>query len=59
MRHDFCSKLVQADTNLYLVSKMASHSSIKQTEKYSHLAPKQKRNALLVFNDTLPPQAQS
>lgn len=53
MRHDFCSKLVQADTNLYLVSKMASHSSIKQTEKYSHLAPKQKRNALLVFNDTL------
>lgn len=51
LRHDFCSKLVQGNVDLYVVSKMASHSSIKQTEKYANLAPKQKRNALLVFDN--------
>ena len=70
MRHDFCSKLVQKGTDFYVVSKLMSHSSVKQTEKYANLAPKQKRNALLIFDKcgydtgennsvTTPSQAQS
>ena len=39
LRHDFCSQLVMAGIPLYTVSKMAGHSSIKITERYSHLAP--------------------
>lgn len=39
LRHDFCSQLVMAGVPLYTVSKMAGHSSIKVTERYSHLSP--------------------
>lgn len=53
LRHEFCSKLVQGGQDLYLVCKMAGHANIKQTQRYASLAPKQKRNALLVFDNAL------
>lgn len=37
MRHHFASKLVQADVSLYHVQKLLGHSSLKMTERYSHV----------------------
>ncbi len=37
LRHSFASNLVQRGVNLYLISKLLGHSSIKVTEVYSHL----------------------
>ncbi|MBR2082986.1 MAG: tyrosine-type recombinase/integrase [Elusimicrobiaceae bacterium] len=39
MRHTFASHLVQAGVDLYRVSKLLGHRSIKMTEIYAHLAP--------------------
>lgn len=39
LRHTFASHLVQNGVDLYRVSKLMGHSSIKMTEKYAHLAP--------------------
>ena len=40
LRHTFASHLVQAGVDLYHVSKLMGHSSIKVTEIYAHLAPR-------------------
>ena len=37
MRHHFASRLVQADVSLYHVQKLLGHSSLKMTERYSHV----------------------
>ena len=39
LRHTFASHLVQHGVDLYRVSKLMGHSSIKMTERYAHLAP--------------------
>lgn len=51
LRHTFASHLVQAGVDLYRVSKLLGHSSIKMTEIYAHLAPSDLRASV----DKLPP----
>lgn len=38
LRHTFASDLVKAGVSLYTVKTLLGHSSIKQTERYAHLA---------------------
>lgn len=46
LRHTCASYLVQAGIDLYTVKEILGHSSIKMTERYSHLAPKATTDAL-------------
>lgn len=38
LRHTYASRLVKSGVDLYRVQKLMGHSSIRQTERYSHLA---------------------
>ena len=46
LRHDFCSKLVQAGQPLHVVAELAGHSKITTTQRYAHLSPEVKRQAI-------------
>lgn len=41
LRHTFCTALVQSGESLYVVQKLAGHSSVTVTEQYAHHAPMQ------------------
>lgn len=47
LRHTFASWLVQRGTPLYEVAKLMGHSTIRMTERYSHLAPDTVRRAAM------------
>lgn len=46
LRHTFASWLVQRGVHLLTVSKLLGHTSTEMTMRYSHLAPKQGRDAV-------------
>lgn len=46
LRHTFCSHLVAAGVPLRVVQMLAGHSSITVTERYSHLTPASKLDAV-------------
>jgi len=47
MRHTYASHLVNANVDLYTVSKLLGHASIKTTEIYAHLQQSSLHNAVL------------
>jgi len=46
LRHDFCSRLVQAGQPLHVVAELAGHTNITTTQRYAHLSPEVKRKAI-------------
>ena len=50
LRHDFCSRLVQSGQPLHVVSELAGHQDIKTTQRYAHLSPEVKRQAISALN---------
>ena len=52
LRHDYASRLVMADVDLYSVSKLLGHSDIAMTQRYAHLAPDYLRAAVRKLEST-------
>jgi integrase len=49
LRHTFASYLVMAGVNIYRVSKLLGHSSVRVTERYCHLSPEYSKAAVGVL----------
>lgn len=58
LRHTFASQLVQNGVELYMVSKLLGHRSIKMTEIYAHLAPAHLQNAVIKLPKHTEPTSQ-
>ncbi len=50
LRHTFASRLVEGATDLYSVSKLMGHSTIRMTERYSHLSPDKLKSAINILH---------
>ena len=50
LRHTFASQMVMAGIDIRTVSELMGHSTIRMTEKYSHLSPNHKRAAMDTFS---------
>ncbi|QPJ64740.1 MAG: tyrosine-type recombinase/integrase [Candidatus Nitrohelix vancouverensis] len=50
LRHDFCSKLVQAGVDIYTVKELAGHKNIATTLGYAHLNPERLKQAVSVLD---------
>lgn len=46
LRHTFGSRLVQAGVHIRTVQELLGHKSLRMTERYTHLAPSQKADAV-------------
>jgi integrase len=46
LRHTFASWLVQSGEDIYVVKELMGHSTLAMTERYSHLAPKNKERSV-------------
>ncbi|MGZ3536265.1 MAG: site-specific integrase, partial [Thermodesulfobacteriota bacterium] len=53
LRHCFASDLVQRRVDLYVVQKLLGHKSQAMTQRYSHLAPENLRNAVLKLDEKI------
>ena len=51
LRHDFCSKLVQAGVDLYTVKELAGHKDITTTQRYAHLSKAKLKDAVAVLEN--------
>jgi site-specific recombinase XerD len=50
LRHSFASSLVQAGVDLNTVRELLTHSDMKMTMRYAHLALESKLNAVQALN---------
>jgi integrase len=53
LRHSYASWLVESGTDLYTVSKLIGHSTLKMTERYSHLSQNTLENAVKNLEKTM------
>ncbi len=58
LRHTFATRLVQAGIDIYTVSKLLGHASVKETERYAHHYPESVRYGVEIL-DAIPAQKQS
>lgn len=54
LRHDFCSRLIQAGQPLHVVAELAGHEDISTTQRYAHLSPEMKRKAISSLDALIP-----
>lgn len=51
LRHTFATRLVQSGIDLYKVSKLLGHKSIKETERYAHHYPESLRDSVNILDN--------
>ena len=54
LRHTFASWLIQSNANIYDISNLLGHSSVKVTEIYSHLTPSKLQTTVNLINVAKP-----